>query len=245
MVLLVCRLKTKSNFIFMICASSLMCQSALSVSFFNGTDVDYWGEEPRLLGRKPGARRGGEDAPSPPPRSVKDPRVGEVSIRDRDKEPFSWAAYQDPSQSVFWDDGGAYVPPRPFRVVAADPSPENVRAFREWLNRKSAVVERLNRALRQQEPSSPPPSPTPLPSPRSSPLPPARQASPRVEGNEWAGLDVVLVYDAHCPACTQGVFLHHVPLLRAGGGAPAYGSFTWARRVWCRIASGMWRVRFR
>ncbi len=134
----------KVHVVFLISAISL---SASAQEFFEGTDLDYWNQGPRPM--------------SMPlyKKSESKPRLsllpnGSV-IRQRDAGEFNWKDYEDPASDVFWDDGGEYVPPRPMRVAAANPTSENIARYLAWQKKKLAVITSFEQEIAKQRLSEP------------------------------------------------------------------------------------------
>ena len=119
--------------------------------FFGGADIDYWREGKRVQDKlSPTA----EISPTKTPiggidRSVveKPSFSGATLVRGADAKAFSWEAYRDPLAPEFWDDGGDWIPPRPFREAAANPSEKNINEYLAWQIRKTNVVSQFQAAL--------------------------------------------------------------------------------------------------
>lgn len=120
---------------------SFLCMpaDADSVSFFGGTDLDYWRSGPKVLGAQK----------TPAPKKTPMPKVG---IREHDSEPFDWDDYSGPESDVFWDDGGSYIPPRPFRILAAHPTSENKKRYVEWMAKKIEISRKIAFELAAEAP---------------------------------------------------------------------------------------------
>ena len=112
--------------------------------FFGGRDIDYW-REGRRVGEVPSEDSSSKET-SPKDTSSK-LQIGPNIIRSQDTSPFAWDNYKDPKKAEFWDDGGDWVPPRPFREAAASPTEENIRAFLRWQEQKSQVIANFQKAL--------------------------------------------------------------------------------------------------
>ena len=76
---------------------------------------------------------------------------GSSVVRAADALPFTWSRYDDPRLAEFWDDGGDWIPPRPFREAASNPSAENINRYLAWQRRKAQVTQRFQQALVKQD----------------------------------------------------------------------------------------------
>jgi len=174
--------------------------AANAQQFFGGTDLDYWRDGPKPLSQ-PLYHAGNvtqEMTPTPTPI----PQPSDSVIRQKDNLPFSWKDYESPNSDVFWDDGGSYIPPRPFRIVAADPSAENVTRYLQWNEKKDQVLKRMMSAIAAQKPSVA--------------LLPPKQQEPKVKKVvEWRALEVVYFYQSSCSHCQASMPL--VEELKAKG----------------------------
>lgn len=158
--------------------------SAASFAFFGERDLDYWNEGKTVRPFFPHATQ--RDRPADD--------VAPSSIRAGDGKPFSWKDYAEPASLLFWDDGGDWVPPRPFREAAANPTPENLERYLDWQERKMAVVGRFQEALvaagmstgdvRHLQTNS---------VGRES-----KAASPKLN---WKAVDLIYFYQSSCPHC--------------------------------------------
>lgn len=133
-------------------------------NFFNGRDIDYWNE---------GRQIQNPILSSP---TLSEPQIGTNLIRSQDAKPFAWENYQDPSKAEFWDDGGDWIPPRPFREAASNPTRENIRSYLNWQEQKALLVARFQKALDQSA------------SQEESPIP-------------WQEVKVLYFYQSSCPHC--------------------------------------------
>lgn len=123
--------------------SFLFAGSAAAKEWFQ-KDIDYWNEglQQRALSIPEGdARR---------PQSEMG-FSGATLIRSSDSEPFSWEQFMNPRNPEFWDDGGTHIPPRPFREVMLDPTPENIRRYNSWIGARSKLLARFNRAMEEEK----------------------------------------------------------------------------------------------
>lgn len=161
--------------------------------FFGGRDIDYWQEGRRVKEASP------EKASS-------EPLSGPNILRSQDAKPFAWTNYQDPLKPEFWDDGGDWIPPRPFREAAASPTPENIKAYLKWQEQKGAVVSKFQAALE------------------------GNQKSPQEPVIPWNTIKVAYFYQSACPHCQASVPLVEslrdlgvqMTLVQMGPGAPLH-----------------------
>lgn len=158
--------------------------TASAFAFFGGRDLDYWNEGKTV---KPFFQS--KDSADEVPHN-ETPN----SIRAGDGKPFSWKNYADPTDLLFWDDGGDWVPPRPFRESAANPTAENLERYLDWQARKMAVVGHFQEALaaaalseggksRVQATTSP------------------RKETPTSQRMNWKAVDLIYFYQSSCPHC--------------------------------------------
>lgn len=116
--------------------------------FFAGRDIDYWSEGRMVHDTlKMNIANNPRDPDTDPLASFS----GSNLVRSGDSVPFTWSRYEDPKLAEFWDDGGDWIPPRPFREAASDPSPENIRRYLAWQQRKALVTRRFQSALIKQD----------------------------------------------------------------------------------------------
>lgn len=113
--------------------------------FFHGKDIDYWNEGKQVRDPLSFAK----DPLQNQEVFEKSSYSGSTLIRSGDSKPFHWKNYHDPRTPEFWDDGGDWIPPRPFREAAAHPTPENIQAYLQWQVEKTRVVERFQKELEQ------------------------------------------------------------------------------------------------
>lgn len=158
--------------------------SASSFAYFGERDLDYWNEGKTIKPFFPSAAASDELFDDATPNS----------IRAGDGMPFSWKNYADPASVLFWDDGGEWVPPRPFREAAAKPTAENLERYLDWQARKMAVVGRFQEALAAAG----------LPKngekrARTNAIPrEEKAASPKLN---WKAVDLIYFYQTSCPHC--------------------------------------------
>ena len=111
-------------------------------NFFGGKDIDYWREGKIVKDHFAAPRK-----PSVDEKKQAESFQGANILRHGDSKKFSWDTYRDPTAPEFWDDGGDWIPPRPFREAAANPTPENIQNYLNWLAQKGMVVTRFQEAL--------------------------------------------------------------------------------------------------
>jgi hypothetical protein len=116
--------------------------------FFGNRDIDYWQSGNTVHDALGGG--GVVSAPTPAASPQPTPFSGSTVVREADAKPFSWDRYRDPRTPEFWDDGGDWIPPRPFREAAANPTNENVGEYLAWQSRKTAVVAKFQGALTEK-----------------------------------------------------------------------------------------------
>lgn len=113
--------------------------------YFAGRDIDYWNEGKTV-------KNNVLDLVNAKTSNVLDNSTnvyfsGANTIRSMDAVSFSWKNYQDPKRAEFWDDGGDWIPPRPFRETAANPTKENIAYYLNWMTHKTEVVDRFQKSL--------------------------------------------------------------------------------------------------
>lgn len=128
------------NFVF----ENVFADSA-SFQYFGGKDIDYWNEG--KLVRNDFSSGLDTNSQNKDKNSLQSHFSGSTTIRGKDSQPFSWSNYQNPQKPEFWDDGGDWIPPRPFREAASNPTKENIDAYLNWMQKKSDVVTRFQSAL--------------------------------------------------------------------------------------------------
>ena len=177
------------------CALSPVAQA--QSQYFNGRDIDYWNkgnksqkeEDPDTNSFLFVKSASPETTPTLSHSSPPSPR-----IRENDARPFSWEDYNDPKKATFWDDGGDYIPPRPYRELVINPTPENAKKYLEWQVSKMKSVETVNRLLGNSSGSSP--------SAQSNRAP---SAKPSKNAFEWKKVDVLFFYLSTCPHCKRNL----------------------------------------
>ena len=145
--------------------------------FFHGEDIDYWGQglkvkDPLSLS-DPGSREQEQKSEG---------FSGSSVVRNADSKPFAWSSYRNPRAPEFWDDGGDWIPPRPFREAAADPSKENVKEYLAWQSKKTEVLTKFQDALTQS----------------------VGQGAPLAQSPTrtlWSQLKIAYFYQTTCPHC--------------------------------------------
>ncbi|HYX31590.1 MAG TPA: hypothetical protein VE954_00660 [Oligoflexus sp.] len=181
-----------------LCSFAMAATLANAQSFFGGTDLDYWKEGPRPMARplKPELQKPKETGRTPDSKEAEKVTIATSAIRANDTRPFNWSDYSDPKSIFFWDDGGDWAPPRPFREVASNPTPENVNQYITWLNKKGEVAARVQSALDERVSEGRPKPSSQSPNPQ--PTRPRRELDLRK-------LDLIYFYQTTCPHCQRSV----------------------------------------
>jgi hypothetical protein len=172
----------------LISAALLLPRSVRAQEFYDHADLDFWSE-------------------AGPPKAAA-PNVHSVPARKLDQREFRWEDYTDPTNDAFWDDGGDYVPPRPLRVAAANPTPENVAKYLTWQRRKLDTIAALQKQVEQQvaaEESVSPRAPEPPPAPPPQGMSEGAPVSDSTLPFDWGQVEVVFFYGSYCPHCQKSV----------------------------------------
>ena len=158
--------------------------------WFESDCISYWGDACRRA-----------DTPAALPAEEKEEVT---SIRDADALPFSWDAYRDPANLVYWDDGGEWQPSRPFMELVRDPTAENMRKYRRWTEDKAQVAADLQRLLALDVAVTGPRIPSPvLDVNMESELDQVvRDPTPAMD---WGQVRIVYFYQSSCPHCQRSV----------------------------------------
>ena len=151
-----------------------------TITFFGGSDLDYWRDGARPMQQPLVVRLGPTATPG-----AQTSATNKGSIRARDAEPFDWHAYENPNDEVFWDDGGDWIPARPFREAAANPTADNVAKYLSWMQRKMDVSAKFERELKKQT------------------IAPAQKKSDANDTINWKRVSVVYFYQSSCPHCLR------------------------------------------
>jgi hypothetical protein len=171
-------LKVLLLFVISLCSSNLSLAQEGSgglYHFFGGQDIDYWGEG-KLV------KEGSTDR-QPKTLQTEPALQGANVIRSADAQPFSWTRYEDPRNPEFWDDGGDWIPPRPFREAVANPTSENIAAYLDWVERKGMLVTKFQEKLSQQQPAS------------------SGASSKAAAATQWNEVQIAYFYQSSCPHC--------------------------------------------
>ena len=159
--------------------AALTPEVVLAQAFFSRPELDFWNE----------ARPSSEsEAPQEPTRPL-------------DAGEFRWEDYDDPTKDVFWDDGGNYLPPRPLRMAAANPTPANVANYLRWQRRKMEVVAALTREVQRQSAAGQGPMAPPSVTSVSVTPPEADAIRENGEPIDWRRLELVFFYRSDCSHC--------------------------------------------
>lgn len=141
--------------------------------WFRGNDIDYFNEGKKV---KDPLRR--EVRPAPAPNVAK----GVLGIREYDKQPFDWKDYDDPSSPVFFDEGGDFVPARPYRILAANPTAENIERVKKWEQRKIETTMMISSLLTES---------------------PQKQTERKLANFSWNKVGILYFYRTSCSACRE------------------------------------------
>lgn len=175
-------------------------KSDSSFQFFDGKDIDYWNEGKRVHTSLVDTFDVEKENQST---EKKNDFSGANTIRSSDASPFDWKKYNNPRSPEFWDDGGDWIPPRPFREAAANPTTENINEYLQWQVRKTAIVERFQSALSKHE----------NPQKRNEE---SKNEDVKKEDNtekntssinrfNWSKLKVAYFYQTSCPHCRSSI----------------------------------------
>lgn len=117
--------------------------------YFDGKDIDYWNEG-KIVKESWTDFSENQNEPAKNQKENEKPFSGSNAIRAKDTSQFDWNNYNDPKNPEFWDDGGDWIPPRPFREAVINPTKENIDAYLQWMVRKTALVDRFKISLQNQ-----------------------------------------------------------------------------------------------
>lgn len=107
--------------------------------YFYGKDIDYWNEGKTV--QEFSIKREEKS------QNKKNIFSGSSAIRSKDTEKFSWDKYRNPENVEFWDDGGSWIPPRPFREAVIHPTKENIESYLRWMSFKTTLVNHFQNEL--------------------------------------------------------------------------------------------------
>lgn len=141
-------------------------------NWFGGRDIDYFTEGKKV-----------KDPLRPEIKFQKNERhvsKGRLPIRDYDKLPFDWADYEDPSSPVFFDEGGDYIPPRPYQILAANPTRENAAKLKRWQQKKAETTAMMQKLLLHDE-----------------------EEERRLASVKWRDVGVYYFYSSTCSVCRE------------------------------------------
>ena len=114
--------------------SSFLCHFNVNATWFNGEDIDYWQENKKI------------HTDNKTKNDLIPYHEGSI-IRVKDNEPFDWNNYNDPSKIEFYDDGGNFVPNRPWREVMKNPTHENVEKYMAWQAKKISLSNNVGKMM--------------------------------------------------------------------------------------------------
>jgi thiol-disulfide isomerase/thioredoxin len=166
--------------------SIIMFQYNACPSWFNGRDIDYWNENKNLNTDKPTDNKLNEIQ-------------GGASIRYKDTEPFDWNNYSTPSKIEFYDDGGDFVPNRPWREVMSNPTKENIERYMAWQSKKIELSNNISKIMSES-------SGMPIPlvkQPKLDLKNLSSQNEPAIVNHviKWNTLQVLYFYKSSCHFC--------------------------------------------
>lgn len=120
------------------------------------------------------------------------------SVHQSDHRPFDWSIYEDPNKPEFWDDGGDGITPRPFRHLAAYPTPENANRLKRWQAHQIALINDVGGELGSNN------SPAELLGNGNS----EKDDGPNLVSNDvkvddWKNVKVAYIFRSDCPACRK------------------------------------------
>lgn len=165
--------------------SGLFFNLNVSASWFNDHDIDYWNENKKIESDKK-------------LNNMNSTEVGVSEIRKKDREPFDWSNYSDPSKIEFYDDGGDFVPSRPWREVMSNPIKENIEKYMAWQAKKIELSNKIGKIMSESSGM-----PTPLASQPKlglSSISGAKENPPEHE-IQWSKLQILYFYRTSCHFC--------------------------------------------
>ena len=219
--------KLKRESFYLLLFLSCICPfKSFSMEFFK-TQIDYWGE-----GRTNSAPKSSNISEQRQTIVTQNtPSESKSIIRQQDGKKFSWENYigdEALKNPEFWDDGGDYVPPRPFRELAANPSAENAKNFLSWMYQKNAATDAVSKALKNasnaktlassnDEPYTtsqltPPQKPTEFEENKSfsaavpmqpSVIAPSAFVAAAHKKIPWEQVHIIYFYESECPHCKK------------------------------------------
>jgi thioredoxin-related protein len=166
--------------------SFISVQFSANPSWFNGHDIDYWNENKKINIEKKNE-------------NIISQEQGSSEIRSKDSEPFDWKNYSDPSKIEFYDDGGDFVPNRPWREVMTNPTKENLENYMAWQAKKINLSNNISKMMADSSGM-----PVPLASqPKLDLNNPSDQNETLNQNREikWGTLQVLYFYRSACHFC--------------------------------------------
>lgn len=177
----------------------LMCSSicltsvyAKEFQYFSGRDIDYWGEG-KMVSESIFVRN--EETTKENNQAY---FSGSNPIRSSDTKHFDWNNYKDPSKAEFWDDGGDWIPPRPFREAVANPTKENIKSYLEWMMKKTEMVDKFQIALTSYTSGAPEKQ---LPKIEQNPKLNKEITKQNARDLNWQKVQIAYFYQTACPHC--------------------------------------------
>lgn len=189
-------------------AYSLIAQAQTeSFSFFGGRDIDYWNEGKKVNSSKIEMDSILDNQKKDANQNVnQDQFSGSTTIRSRDVTPFEWRNYKNPLAPEFWDDGGDWIPPRPFREAVANPTDKNISEYMNWQMRKTALVTRFQTALEKYGKSYNWSQNERVKEEKKETNTPAVVKSVQ-ENFNWHNVKIAYFYQSSCPHCQNSAAL--------------------------------------
>ena len=172
--------------------------SAESFHYFDGRDIDYWHEGKMV--KDDFLEELGFTNNNQATKEKQKSFSGSTAIRGKDNEKFNWKNYKDPKNPEFWDDGGDWIPPRPFREAVANPTPENIDAYMNWIKTKTAMLDRFNVALKTYVHGH-----TIEPQVQIEKTSLNQNLSQRNISIDWRQFQVAYFYQTSCPHCQKSI----------------------------------------
>ena len=183
-------LTSKISLLSILFANQAMPQS---ITYFS-KDIDYWNDGHSIGSTNPSQHHHDNENPQ---------NDNPSQIRSLDAQPFNWKNYigdKAIEKASFWDDGGNYIPPLPFRELAANPTQENAKNFITWLNKKNSVITDVNKVLSENNENK---IQTINTSSNINNLSTQDEKENKIEKIDWKNATIVYFYSSTCPHCRK------------------------------------------